>query len=56
MLQFCASTYINDTIDIAQQVIVSLNDVIAGLFKNGNSSFVKAYCVNNTLGLSWQSM
>ena len=45
MLQYCASTYINYTIDIVQQVIVSPNDVIASLFKNGNSSFVKAYCV-----------
>ena len=45
MLQYCASTYRNYTIDIVQQVIVSPNDVIASLFKNGISSFVKAYCV-----------
>ena len=43
MLQYCASTYVNYTIDIVQQVIVSPNDVIASLFKNGDSSFVKVY-------------
>ena len=41
MLQYCASTYLNYTIDIVDQFIVSPNDAISSLFKNGISSFVK---------------